>query len=267
MKLPSALLLLSLPVNAATLAGLWEFEDTADLGKATIGSALTLNGTVTATTGTGGEGAADVAKGGWLSAVNPIAANGATGTPTRTNQYTIVLDFQVPSFTDGGADNGTFTGLFDFDNGGTDADFFIRKQTGVTELGVSGQWPYVGTGPTANGSGTTGTVLSNTWYRLVLTADTGVGRSVYLNGSLVGNYAAGTQDAARQSLSTTTPFRIFWDNDGETSRALIGNLAIFYGRLDATEVADLGGAGSPVPEPSVLGLAGLAALAGLRRRR
>lgn len=266
MKLPVALLLLALPAHAATLAGLWEFEDTADLGKATIGSALTFTGTVAPTTGTGGEGAADFAKGAWISATNPVGANGATGAPTRTNQYTIVLDFQVPSFTDGG-DDGTFTALFDFDNGGSDADFFIRKQTGVAELGVGTQWVYVGTGPTANGSGTTGTVLSSTWYRLVLTADTGVGRSVYLNGSLIGNYAAGTQDAARQSLSTTTPFRVLWDNNAETSRTLISTLAIFDGRLNATEVADLGGAGTQVPEPSVLGLAGLAALTAFRRRR
>lgn len=266
----TSLVFLALPLTApaATLAGLWEFNDGGNLAQATQGSALALTGTVVSATGTSGaDGAADFAKGAWAAITNPIAANGATGTPARTNQYTIVLDFMVPSFTDGGADNGTFTGLFDFDNGGTDADFFIRKQTGVTELGVSTQWPYVGAGPTSNGSGTTGTVLANTWYRLVLTADNGVGRSLYLNGTLIGNFTAGTQDAVRQSLSTTTALRLLWDNDGETSRVLVSNLALFDGRMNATEVTTLGSAGNFIPEPSALLLGALGAIGCLRRRR
>ncbi|WP_035606415.1 PEP-CTERM sorting domain-containing protein [Haloferula sp. BvORR071] len=269
MKIPVvSLLLLALPAHAATLAGLWEFNDSGNLNQATQGSALSFTGTVAATTGvSGSDGAADFAKGAWAAVTNPISANGATGTPTRTNQFTIVLDFMVPSFTDGGADNGTFTGLFDFDNGGSDADFFIRKQTGATELGVTTQWPYVGAGPTSNGSDTSGTVLANTWYRLVLASDTGVGRSVYLNGSLIGTFTAGTQEATRQSLSTSNPLRLLWDNDGETSRVLVSNLALFDGRLSATDVTALGSAGSPVPEPSSLLLGALATLAGLRRRR
>src|SRR5690606_9144075 len=42
MKIPIvSLILLSPYLHAATLAGLWEFEDADDLGKATVGSALT----------------------------------------------------------------------------------------------------------------------------------------------------------------------------------------------------------------------------------
>ena len=269
MKTPIvSLLLLSSPLQAATLAGLWEFDDGGDLAAATHGSALALTGTVAAISGvSGGDGAADFSKGAWAAVTNPIAPNGASGTPARTNQFTIVLDFLVPDFTDGGADNGQFTGLFDFDNGGSDADFFIRKQTGLAELGVSAQWPYVGAGPTANGSGTTGTVLANAWYRLVIAADTGVGRSVYLNGSLVGTFTAGTQDAARQSLSTINAMRLLWDNDGETTRVLVSNLALFDDRLDATEVAALGSAGAAIPEPAGALLGSLGALALLGRSR
>ncbi len=247
--LPLAFLTLA-TTHGADLVGYWEFDDSADLGKATVGTALTLNGSATATTGPGGDaGAADLAKGAWLSAVNPIPANGSAGTPVRTNRFTLVVDFMVPDFTDGGSDSGTFTGLFDFDNGGSDGDFFIRKQTNATELGVSAQWPYVGPGPTANGNGSTGTVLANTWYRLVLAADNGTGRSIYLNGTLIGNYGTGTPDAARQSLDTVNPWRIFWDNDGETSRVLVSKLALFDDRLGAQEAGILGSAGASLELP------------------
>lgn len=238
--------------GAADLVGHWQFDDPADLGKATVGSGLALTGTVSTTTGPASDaGAADFAKGAWAAITNPIAANGSSGTPTRTNQFSIVVDFQVPDVTDGAADNGSFTGLFDFDNGGGDGDFFIRKQAGVAELGVSGQWVYVGAGPTAGNLNTTGTVRGGTWYRLVLSVDNGVARSIYLNGNLVGSYGTGTLDAARQSLSTTTPWRLLWDNDGETSRAIVGNLALFNGPLTVQQIGLLGVAGDSVNLPTI----------------
>ncbi len=266
----SSLILCPIIAPAATLVGLWEFNNSSNLAQATIGSALTLNGTTTSTTGvTGSDGAIDVATGiaSWISVPNPIGANGASGTPTRTNQFTIVLDFQIPDFKDGGADNGAFTGIFDFSNEGTaDADYFIRKQVNVPELGVSTQWPYVGAGSTVGGDGTAGTVLAGTWYRLVLAADVGVGRSVYLNGNLVGSHGAGTRDSVRQSIDTA--LRVMWDNtEVENSRAIISNIALFDDRLDATEVAALGVAGAAIPEPSALVLAGLGGLLLARRRR
>lgn len=166
----------ALSASAATLVGLWEFSNSDDLTEATVGSALALNGTTSATTGVSGtDGAINIATGtaSYLSLANPIAANGASGTPTRTNQFTIVLDFMVPDFKDGGADTGQFTGLFDFDNGGSDADYFIRKQANAPELGVSSLWNYLGAGPTVSGDGTAGTVRANTWYRLVLATNNG----------------------------------------------------------------------------------------------
>jgi uncharacterized repeat protein (TIGR02543 family) len=243
----ASIILSSATLQAAQLIGHWTFENSANLSQATLGSALTLNGTTTATTGVGGDGAIDVATGinSWISVPNSIGANGASGTPTRTNQYTILIDFMVPDFKDGGTDAGQFTGLFDFDGGGTDGDYFIRKQANATELGVSGSWSYVGTGSTIAGDGNGGTVRSGTWYRLVLSSNVGVGRSVYLNGTLVGSHGAGTLDAARQSL--TTAFRVLWDNTAaENSRVIISNLALFDGALTASEVTTQGSAGAPI---------------------
>lgn len=89
----------------------------------------------------------------------------------------------------------------------------------------------------------------NTWYRLVLTANNGVTNesSVYLNGTKIGNHAVGTIDAVRRSLSTSTAFRVLWDNTaGENSRALISNLALYDGRMTDAEVTALGTAGTQI---------------------
>jgi hypothetical protein len=258
--------------SAATLVGLWEFENSSNLAQATVGSALTLNGTTSATTGVGGDGAINVANGiaNYISVSNTIGANGASGVPSRTNQFTIVLDFLVPDFDDGGADNGQFTGLFDFDGSNTaDADYFIRKQAGVPELGVSTIWNYQGAGATTSNNGAAGTVLVNTWYRLVLTANNGVAgeSSVFLNGTLIGDHAIGTINAVRRSLGTN--FRVAWDNDAaENSQIQISNLALYDGRLTDSEVVALGVAGAAIPEPTSWLLASLSGLSfALVRRR
>jgi autotransporter-associated beta strand protein len=253
----SSLMLCPSVAPAATLVGLWEFNNSGNLGQATVGSDATLFGTTSSTTGvTGSDGAINIATGiaSYITVGNPIAANGASGTPTRTNQFTIVLDFMIPDFDDGGADNGQFTGLFDFDNGGGDGDYFIRKQANAAELGLgaTNTWSYVGAGATTANNGAAGTVRENIWYRLVLTANNGVAgeSSVFLNGTLIGDHATGTIDNARRSLSTSTALRVFWDNTaGENSRALVSNLALYEGRMTDAEAIVLGTAGTQIVVP------------------
>ncbi len=239
------LALLSWQPLHANLVGLWTFDDPEQPAAAALGDDLTISGVIGHSSG-----AAEFPKGAFMQVANPIGANGSTGDPTRTNHYTIVLDFMVPDFTDGGADNGAFTALFDFDMGAGDADFFIRKQASATELGVSTQWPYVGTGPTATGSGTTGTVRAGTWYRLILSANVGTARAIYLDGNLIGNYGAGTVNAGRQTLGDV--FRVLWDEDGEQSRVIVDNLALFDRALSAEEATALGTAGDAIPVPENL---------------
>ncbi len=227
---------------AANLVGDWTFENASDLTEATIGSSLALNGTITATTGLdGSDGAADVERTANFTVTNPIGANGA-GSPTRTNQFTIVVDFQVPDFTDGGADNGNFTGIFEFSGGG-DGDYFIRKQ-GTTELGVSA----------VGYTGAADTFVAGTWYRLVYAVDSGgVGRSTYLDGTKIGNNNGNNSlDYTRGSLDTT--FGVFEDNTtSEQSRIIVSRIALFDERLSDAEIALLGAAGNslvlPDPQP------------------
>ncbi|MGE9271363.1 MAG: Ig-like domain-containing protein, partial [Verrucomicrobiales bacterium] len=223
--------------------GLWEFENAEDLGSATIGSPLVLEGAVVAASDAAGGGAADVARTSFLTVANPIGPNGSASA-TRTNQFTLLIDFMVPDFTDGGDDNGNFTGILEL-NGGGDGDYFIRKQVGVPELGVA-TITYTGTGPDSSGDGDSGTFRSNTWYRWVYAVDSGgVGRSTYLDGAKIGDNSGNNSiDLARGSLSST--FGIFQDNTiGEQSRALVTTVALYDGRLSDQEISALGSVGSP----------------------
>uniref|UniRef100_UPI00186753E1 autotransporter-associated beta strand repeat-containing protein n=1 Tax=Luteolibacter marinus TaxID=2776705 RepID=UPI00186753E1 len=146
-------------------------------------------------------------------------------------------------FTDGAADNGNFTGIFEFSGGG-DGDYFIRKQ-GTTELGVAAVG-YVGGA---------GTFQADTWYRLVYTVDSGgIGRSTYLNGSLIGNNNSNnTLDYTRGSLNTT--FGVFQDDTlGEQSRVIVSTIALYDDRLTPEEVTFLSTPGNSLvlPEPAEL---------------
>ena len=227
------------------LAGLWEFADPGDLGKATFGDDLVFNGSVSAVEGIDMEDPAmDLPAASWIAVTNPIGPNGSSGSPTRTNRYAIVMDFKVPVFQ--GTGDGAFSALFDFDGGGSDADYFIRKQANQPELGVATVWNYVGSGPESTGDGTTGTVLADTWYRLILTADNGVAgeSAVFLNGVRIGTHATGSIDQLRRSIGEI--LRVGWDNDGEDSDMVISMLALFNGTFGDIEAALLGSAGDPV---------------------
>uniref|UniRef100_UPI0018661043 hypothetical protein n=1 Tax=Luteolibacter marinus TaxID=2776705 RepID=UPI0018661043 len=93
--IPSVALVLSSHAGAANLVGEWTFGNAGDLAAAASGSALTLNGSITATTGLdASDGAADVARDAYFIVTQSIGPNGG-GSPTRTNRFTIVVDFKV----------------------------------------------------------------------------------------------------------------------------------------------------------------------------
>ncbi len=219
------------PSWAAELVGLWEFEDAA-LSNATIGADLTFTGSIGATAGVGGtDGAASVDVDNFITAPNPIGANGTNGTndvPTRSNEYTLLLDFKIPVLA-------TYISLVET-TGGDDGDYFYSNSNG---LGVRDQG-YVGNAPPTS-------VVADTWHRLMLTVDLAGTTSTYVDGIHIGDHTSTDGVDSRWSLGAT--FDLFSDNGGgEEALVHVSNIALFDGRLTTNEVTELGVAGDPIGE-------------------
>lgn len=254
--LPIVSLGLSLvPCQAATLAGLWLFDDSSNPAAASVGNNLVFGGASPGTwsasladnssnalTGVVTTPAAAIAN--RFTATHGIAANGGG---LYVNQYSIVVDLFTPA-----ANRSQWRTIMQTNQtNANDGDLFIRPENlfGVADLTYSA------------------TALDPAnWTRLVVTFDLGSAITSYSNGILLHNHSASTVDG-RFSLDPTVLF--FADNDGDDGPLNIGALAIYDGALSAVEVAALGAAGAPIPEPSaaLLGLAALGALAARQRRR
>ncbi len=220
------LLAFTIGANAVDPVGLWEFDNASDLTKATVGIDLTWTGSPSASTGiNAGDGAAYSPIGTYLTAANPIGANGGG---TRTNEYTLLIDLKVPAFVG-------WSPVFETSTpGGTssDGDYWLSTSRG---LGVSSEG-YVGYVP--------GSITADTWFRLVVSVDQGTRRSTYVNGALVGNHFTGGTDG-RWTLAST--FSAFGDNTAsERNNFHVSNIALFDGALTGTEIAALGIAGSDI---------------------
>ncbi|MCU0780932.1 MAG: hypothetical protein MUF04_07500, partial [Akkermansiaceae bacterium] len=112
------------------LAGLWEFDDNANLGKATVGTDLTVNGTAPSWVASQTYGSTTVngvittvagtANG--FTATHNIGVNG--GGTTRTNEYTFIFDVSRPN------SNGWRAFWQSTLANNDDAEFFVRGSGG-----------------------------------------------------------------------------------------------------------------------------------------
>jgi hypothetical protein len=253
--LVSSFALLAAPAvsPAATLKGLWGFDDGGDIGGATVGSALVVAGTAPAWSATlpddganplGGVITTTAGVGNHLIATHGIGANGGG---LFVNQYSFLVDLFSPE-----GSRGSWRTLYQTNTGNAnDGDYFVRDsddQLGVADLTYS---------PTP--------INEAAWSRLVVTFDLGVEVKTYLDGALVHTHSASALDG-RFSLDPTVLF--FGDNDGDNAALHVGALALWDGALTGAEVAGLGRAGDAIPEPSaaLLALAGLCTAALARRR-
>ena len=241
------------PVSAATLTGLWEFNNSADPAQATVGTDLAFAGAAPGTWSAfladdGSNSLAGVittpaaAPENHYIATHNIAANGGGA---FVNQYSIVVDLFSPA----ASRTSWRTILQTSATNSNDGDYFIRPDSDVLGVNALTYSPSP--------------INETLWSRLVVTFDLGSSITTYLDGTPVHAHNPEALDG-RFSLGSTVLF--FTDEDGENAPFNIGALAVFDGVLTSEEVAALGVAGSAIPESGSATLA-MAALLGLARRR
>ncbi len=261
---PPLLTLATLALSAtspAALVGLWEFDNAANLGEATLGGDLVLqngNGTIAATGGVGGgDGAAQVGVGDHFDAAPGIAANGGG---SFVNEFTIVFDVFLPTSTDG-----TWRSLLQTaNNNGNDGDYFVSNsnQVGVGAIGYTGA-----------------TVGADDWYRIVFSADLGSGAfgggdfltTVTDSSGTSFSFNHGTQGIdgrhSLYALDNGNIVKLFADENGEDNLVYVSAVGIYDAPLTEAQALALGAPGTAIPEPTAALLAAFGALAILRRRR
>ncbi|MBN2828910.1 MAG: hypothetical protein JXR56_01165, partial [Candidatus Cloacimonetes bacterium] len=198
--------LLIITLFATDPVGQWTFDNPTNLLEATYGNDLVLEGTHTVTAGTdAGDGAVNIGVGSFYRCTHDIAANGGG---TWVNQYSIVIDFKVPSI-----DQWYCFHQTNPDNS-NDGDSFINP-TGHIGVGVTGYSAYQ--------------LIPNEWYRLVIAVDLGNSYKYYLDGALL-------QDGGNQSLdgrfalypsNSTNELLFFADNDAEDNPIDVSAVSLY----------------------------------------
>ena len=216
------------------LSSLWEFNDATNLGIATVGVPLTINGTApewfeSQTYGSvtlAGVVNTVVGTANFFTATHDLGANGGG---SRTNEYTLVYDVKKPTAT-------LWRSFYQTDLANTtDAEYFVRG---------------AGSGVTLNTLGrddigySTGFLSPNTWYRVVVSVDLGNSFEAYRNGDPFASYMVPGVDNPDYSLDPSQVL-LFADNSPDGNQQLsIGSVAIYDGALTASQAALLGGPGS-----------------------
>ena len=256
--LTSAFLLSSaVHLKAASLAGLWYFDNAANPAEATVGNDLFFLGVAPTYSASLADDSSNSLTGVITTAVadsanrirsdHGIAANGGG---SFVNQYSIVTDIFSPA-----GSRSSWRTIYQTNTAnGNDGDYFIRPDNdnlGVADLTYSDS-----------------PIDETSWTRLVVTFDLtqdGGDVTTYLDGSLHHIHQPDATVDQRFSLDPSVFF--FTDNDGDNAPLNVGALAIYDGVLTAGEVAALGNAGAAIPEPSTSVLLALVGCLALRRRR
>ena len=233
--LGTALAQLNLPADG--LVGHWKFDDAANLGKAEVGGELVpdknsgeLN--IKAIAGpAANNGAASIASGSYLRCFHDIEANGfdptlPDSTPSRVNQFAIIIDFRV-------YDTSQWHAFYATDNNGdpnaSDSDLFINT-SGAIGVGSTGYSFYKIKDLTG-------------YYRLVINANLGNFYRYYLDGQLLRDggtrrlddrFSLDAPDGSNQVL-------FFSDDDGEDALIDVAEMALYNRPLTEQEIVELGG--------------------------
>lgn len=213
------------------LVGLWEFDNAGNLGLATYGTNLTIEGTAPTHAASIADGRTDpyvldgviTTVAGAANRLRATHGIGANGYGTLTNTYTIVMDVLAPTA-------GQWRSFWQTNlNNTDDGEYFIRNSD--NSLGISGLGYSSSPFPV------------NQWRRVAVTVDltTSGFYRVYLDGQLFFTHLKPALDS-RHALNLTQ-LLFHADENNENQPISVGMTAIFSKALDATEVAALGAAG------------------------
>jgi len=214
-----------LPQNG--IIGQWKFDDSANLGKATIGEDLipdVISDAITPVfnTATGpqvGDGAVLVGSGSFYRCNLNMEPNGVD-TAKRVNKFSIVIDFMAP-------ERKLWYAFHASENDGDPV-----KNDWESFINASGR---IGVGSTGYSYDT---IKVGQWHRLVINADLGNYYRYYLDGQLLqdggsqvidGRFSLPSIDGANQVL-------FFGDNDGEDAPINIASLTIYDRPLGNDEI-------------------------------
>jgi hypothetical protein len=200
----------------AAKKGWWKFDDAADMLKAEIGSPLLLTGNQTSVEGpASGNLATLVPAGSYLTMAHNIAANGGGDS---VNEYSVMIDFSVP-------ETGVWHAFIQTNPTNTgDADLFIKASDNTIGTAATGY--------------STNSVLSNTWYRMVISVKNGEFFNVYLNGEI---WLTGNPQDIDGRWALVNELLVFADDDGDDAAINCAELAIWDVALSADEAYLLGG--------------------------
>ncbi len=209
--------------------GWWKFDDANNVLKADSGASLELVGTHQTVAGPAvGNGAVKIGIGSYYKIKHGMFTNGG-GTGKLVNEYTLLIDFKVPSI-------GTWKTFFQTDVSNTnDGDCFINT-TGNIGTQATGYSSY--------------SVLANEWYRLVVSIKNGTQHNYYLDGQAI---KIGTTSPVDGRFALDSLLLLFADNDGDDGEIECAEVAIWNSALSVADIVTLGGYGHNVgPKPIAL---------------
>jgi hypothetical protein len=234
---PSAFSQVSIP----NLRGLWEFNNSSNIGQATVGPNLGIVGTSPSHSAslndgiTGSLSGVITTVGGTANRLTVDHGIRPNGGGSFVNQYTLLFDIFSPA-----ASRSAWRCLFQTNtSNANDGDYFIRNDN--DRLG------------TASLTYSSSSLLEDRWQRVVISVDLG-GESfrTYVNGSLFYAHSTTSSDLnvdARYSLDPR--LLLFADDTGENASLNVATVAIWERALSATEASNLGGPTVQfIPEPS-----------------
>jgi hypothetical protein len=237
------LVLQSITVNPApplprVIAGLWEFDNPANLAQATIGNDLVVGGNHihhASLADDGGNSLSGVitTQGGlasFFTATHDIPANGAGA---LVNQYSVMVDIFTPLGSRGLWRTVYQTSLGPNDN---DGDYWIRPDNDHLGVGAIGY--------------SDAPIDETAWTRLVITVDLNSAVTTYLDGAHFFTHSASDGVDGRHALfplGNNNVVHFFADDtDTENPPMNVGTIALFQGVLTPEEVAAFGGAEVPI---------------------